>query len=136
MKRPIGIMIGLGTVVLVFLLAYSQTGGGIMEYSVHDLKSKIENGDTMIVLDVRTPQEYTGELGHVENSILIPVQQLQHRVQELDQYRDREVVVICRTQNRSRAAASILQNAGFEHVAYVRGGMVDWNIHFNNSRNK
>ncbi len=136
MKQRIGVVVGLGLVALVFLLAYSQTGGGTMEYSVHDLKNKIENQDDMIVLDVRTPLEYNGELGHVENSILIPVQELELRVRELDRYRDREVVVICKTQNRSRVAASILQNAGFERVAYVRGGMVDWNVQFNNSQYK
>jgi rhodanese-related sulfurtransferase len=135
MKRRVGMILGIGMVVLVFLLAYSQTGGGLMQYSVHDLKTKVENKDDIVILDVRTPQEYNGELGHLERSILIPVQQLERRVNELDQYRDREIVVICRTDNRSRAAASILREYGFEHVAFVRGGMVGWNTQFGNPQN-
>lgn len=130
MKQRYGMVIGIGVVTMIFLYAFSQTGGGSMEYSVHDLKNKVESNDNMVVLDVRTPQEYTGELGHIDDSILIPVQELERRIEELDQYRDREIVVICRTDNRSRAAASLLQESGFDHVAFVRGGMVDWNKKF------
>jgi len=123
-------------VVAVFLLAFSQTGESLMEYSVHDLKEKVEKGDDIVVLDVRTTQEYNGELGHVDNSILIPVQELVQRIDELDEYRDREVAVICRTDNRSRAAASMLKEAGFQNVVFVRGGMVDWNRQFGNPQRK
>lgn len=136
MERPIIIAAGLAVAALVFLLTISQTGGGILQYSVHDLKNKIDNGDSMLILDVRTPQEYTGELGHIENSIIIPVYELENRIGELEQYRDREIVAICRTQNRSRVAASIVKDAGFDRIAYVYGGMVDWNRQFGNPHRK
>lgn len=136
MKRPVIITASIAGAVLIFLLAISQTGGDVMQYSVLDLKNKIDNGDNMLILDVRTPMEYSGELGHIENSIVIPIYELEQRVGELEQYRDREIVAICRTQNRSRVAASILKDAGFDNIAYVYGGMVDWNIRFGNPQGK
>ncbi len=136
MKRPVIITASIAGAVLIFLFAISQTGGDVMQYSVLDLKNKIDNGDNMLILDVRTPMEYSGELGHIENSIVIPIYELEQRVGELEQYRDREIVAICRTQNRSRVAASILKDAGFDNIAYVYGGMVDWNIRFGNPQGK
>ncbi len=136
MKRPLMITAIVAGAILVFLLAISQTGDDVMQYSVQELKNKIDNGDTMLILDVRTPMEYSGELGHLENSIIIPIYELEHRIDELDQYRDREVVAICRTQNRSRVAASMLKEAGFENIAYVYGGMVEWNLQFGNPQRK
>jgi len=136
MKQSLYIVGGVIVIAAVFLLAFSQTGEEHMMYSVQELKNKVENDNELIVLDVRTPGEYTGELGHVEPSMLIPVQELQHRVNELEKYRDREIAVICRTDNRSRAAASLLKEAGFENVVFVRGGMVEWNKQFGNPQQK
>jgi len=134
MKITIIAIVILGMVALIFLLAFSKTGGNMKTYSVQQLKEKINNGDVLVILDVRTPQEFNAEYGHIENAILIPVQELQYRIGELESYRDREIVAICRTQNRSRVAASILKDAGFENIAYTHGGMVEWHRHFGNGR--
>ncbi len=136
MKQYLYLFGGVIVIAAVFLLTFSQTGEEHMVYSVQELKNKVENDNELIVLDVRTPGEYTGELGHVEPSMLIPVQELQHRVNELEKYRDREIAVICRTDNRSRAAASLLKEAGFENVVFVRGGMVEWNKQFGHPQQK
>jgi rhodanese-related sulfurtransferase len=134
MKISVVVFLILGMVALIYLLAFSKTGGTMNTYSVKQLKEKIDNGDALIILDVRTPQEFNGEFGHIENAILIPVQELQYRIGELDAYRDKEIVAICRTQNRSRVAASILKDAGFDRIAYTHGGMVEWNRHFGNGQ--
>ncbi len=136
MKQYVLIVGGIILIAGIYFLAISQTGEGHMEYSVQELKNKIENDTELIVLDVRTTGEYTGDLGHVNSSILIPVQELQHRVAEIEEYRDREIAIICRTDNRSRAAASILKEAGFENVVFVRGGMVEWNRQYGNPQQK
>ena len=77
-----------------------------------------------VILDVRTPQEYS--TGHMENSILIPVQELQQRYGELDQYRNTDVFIYCATGNRSTVAAKILIDNGFTRVYNLRYGIGDW----------
>ena len=80
----------------------------------------------VLLLDVRTPEEYNNELGHVANSLLIPVQDLEQRVGELEQYKGRTIIAICRSGNRSGTAATMLARHGF--TAYnMDGGMIRWN---------
>ena len=74
------------------------------------------------VLDVRTPQEW--DEFHAPNTTLIPLDELQNRVNEVP--RDREVVVICRSGNRSQVGRDILRQAGFTRVTSVRGGLRAW----------
>jgi rhodanese-related sulfurtransferase len=92
--------------------------------TMEQFKAKLLNDKELIVLDVRTPEEVAD--GKIENAINIPVQVLEQRVNELEKYKDREIAVICRTQNRSSAAASILSKNGY-NVKYVLGGMSVYN---------
>ncbi|HEY7316474.1 MAG TPA: MBL fold metallo-hydrolase [Candidatus Binatia bacterium] len=80
-----------------------------------------------IILDVREPEEYTGELGHISGSQLIPLKDLTARAEELEKYKDRHIIVVCRAGIRSTTAAAILTGLGFEHVSNLKGGMLDWN---------
>ena len=73
------------------------------------------------------PDEYIGELGHIPGSVLIPVAQLSHRLAELQDYRDRQVICICKAGGRAHTAAGILMQAGFPSVVSVAGGMTRWN---------
>lgn len=89
-------------------------------YTMEQFKEKLKNDKELIVLDVRTPEEVAG--GKIENAINIPVQVLEQRINELDKYKDKEIAVICRTQNRSSAAANILVKNGY-NAKFVLGGM-------------
>jgi rhodanese-related sulfurtransferase len=80
-----------------------------------------------IIVDVREPEEYTGELGHIRSSILVPLKDLSTRADELGQYKDRHVIVVCRAGVRSTTAAAILTGLGFEEVSNLEGGMLEWN---------
>jgi len=80
-----------------------------------------------LLLDVREPEEYTGELGHIAGSMLIPLKNLPARVDELETYKDRHIVAICRAGVRSTTAAAILTGLGFEQITNLKGGMVEWN---------
>jgi len=93
-------------------------------YTMEQFKEKLKNDKELIVLDVRTPEEVAG--GKIENSINIPIQVLEQRINELDKYKDKEIAVICRTQNRSSAAAKILVKNGY-NAKYVIGGMSVYN---------
>jgi rhodanese-related sulfurtransferase len=76
---------------------------------------------------VREPEEYTGELGHISGCVLIPLKELPTRVAELEKYKERHIVAICRAGVRSTTAAAILTGLGFEQVSNLKGGMLDWN---------
>lgn len=82
--------------------------------------------DQVLVLDVRGWDEYVGELGHIPGSVLIPVTDLPKRLDELEAYRDKEVIAVCRSGGRSHTAAGILMQAGFKSVASMGGGMTRW----------
>ena len=80
-----------------------------------------------LILDVREPEEYTGELGHIAGSMLIPLKNLTARASELETHKDRHIVAICRAGVRSTTAAAILTGLGFEQISNLKGGMVEWN---------
>ena len=77
-----------------------------------------------LLLDVREANEHAA--GHAPGSVLIPVGQLERRLQEIRQFQDKPVAVICRSGRRSAAAAEILRKAGFTDVRNVEGGMLAW----------
>ncbi|MEO7328911.1 MAG: MBL fold metallo-hydrolase [Minicystis sp.] len=79
-----------------------------------------------LLLDVREPEEFVGELGHIEGSLLVPLDALEHRLPKLVGYVDREVIVVCRAGARSASAGAILRRAGFHVVKNLRGGMLSW----------
>lgn len=76
------------------------------------------------LVDVRSADEFAGELGHLKNAVSIPLEQLRERAHELS--RERPVVLVCQTGKRSGMGALILKQAGFEQVANLAGGMVRW----------
>lgn len=79
-----------------------------------------------LLLDVREPEEFTSELGHIRGSLLVPLDALEHRLPKLAGYVDREVIVVCRAGARSASAGAILRRAGFHAVRNLKGGMLAW----------
>jgi rhodanese-related sulfurtransferase len=76
------------------------------------------------VVDVRTPEEYSGPLGHIRGALLLPMDELASRIGELDAARP--VVTVCRSGARSAQAATLLGKDGFTRVANLAGGMLRW----------
>jgi rhodanese-related sulfurtransferase len=93
------------------------------EVDALEARDMIANLDPLI-LDVRTPGEFAG--GHIEDAWLIPVQEIQKRLQDLEPHRDQPIFVYCRSGNRSTVAAKVLVDAGFPQVINLRKGIVDW----------
>lgn len=79
---------------------------------------------SLCILDVRNETEFRGDLGHIEHSTLIPLNELRERLDEVPI--DRPVVVICQSGKRSAMATQILQSAGFERSANIPGGLIHW----------
>jgi rhodanese-related sulfurtransferase len=77
-----------------------------------------------LLLDVREPAEYSEV--HASNTKLIPLGQLDSRLQELAVHKDQPIVVMCRSGRRSARAVSMLQEAGFTQVSNMKGGMIAW----------
>ena len=96
---------------------------------VENLKQKLDAGEDVLLLDVRTADDYVGEQGHVKGSVLIPVEELEQRLSEIEGYQEKPVMTICRTDRRSAKAAQILTKHGFADVHVVKGGMTDWHVH-------
>lgn len=115
---------------LFFIILFTGIGcaqnTGFKSISVEELQKQMKEDSTLVVLDVRTPQELVGPLGKIEGVINIPVQVLEQRVGELTKYKDRTIAVICRSGNRSRMGTQILLKHGFKAIN-VSGGMKAWN---------
>ncbi len=96
---------------------------GYKEVSALEGAKLIANIDPL-VLDVRTPGEYAS--GHLENSVLVPVQILQAEIARLGTDKDKPIFVYCRTGNRSTVASKVLLDHGFTNVVNLRRGIRDW----------
>ena len=99
----------------------------VRQRSAQEVSAAMRSASPPFILDVREAEEFDGELGHIPTSVLIPLKDLPGRVGELEGQKEREVVVVCRAGVRSTTGAAILIGLGFEHVANLRGGMLDWN---------
>lgn len=81
----------------------------------------------LTVIDVRSPADFEGPLGHIAQARNLPLAELTPRLAELAPLKSEPVVLVCRTHKMSGSAAGQLQAAGFSNVRVVRGGMVRWN---------
>lgn len=75
-----------------------------------------------LLVDVRTQAEY--DEAHIPGSVLIPLDELPDRLAEIPT--DRDVVVVCRSGNRSKEGTAILRDAGYPRVTCMTGGIRDW----------
>jgi len=94
---------------------------------VENVKQKLDAGEDVLLLDVRSAEDYVGEQGHVKGSLLIPLEELNTRLFEIENFLEKTVMIICRTDRRSEKAAQILAKHGFSDVHVVKQGMTDWN---------
>ena len=94
---------------------------------VENVKQKLDAGEDVLLLDVRSAKDYVGEQGHVKGSLLIPLEELNTRFSEIENFQEKTVMTICRTDRRSEKAAQILAKNGFSDVHVVKQGMTDWN---------
>jgi rhodanese-related sulfurtransferase len=91
-----------------------------------EFRQRRDTEKNLLVLDVRTSQDYVGEQGHIDGAVNIPVEELQQRMDELGDYLEQPVAIVCRTDKRSAKAALLLTEEGFSDVHVVRGGMTKW----------
>jgi len=117
---------GVGIVLLILAGIFIQQSGNSatntlpLEISVSDASAKRDAG--AFILDVREPDEWNES--HIPGATLIPLGELASRVNEVP--KDQEVVVVCRSGNRSAQGRDILLSAGLQQVTSMAGGMNEW----------
>ena len=93
---------------------------------IADVQKKINAKNNILLLDVRTATEFEGPLSHIAGAVLLPIQELEQRVDELNEHKEKEIIVICRSGYRSQTGTRILISHGFNAVNML-GGMKAWN---------
>jgi rhodanese-related sulfurtransferase len=95
-----------------------------MDITVQELKNRIESGEAINLIDVREEYEYDADnIG----GLLIPLGDLPHRLNEIEDLKDQEVLVHCRSGKRSETAQRFMQSQGFTNVRNVIGGILAYN---------
>ena len=97
---------------------------GVPVISVRELKAKMDRNESFTLIDVREPYEY--ELARIEGSRLIPLGELETRIDELP--RSGTLILQCHSGGRSEHAVRVLQQAGFENAVNLEGGIDAWSI--------
>jgi rhodanese-related sulfurtransferase len=95
---------------------------GVIDIEPKELLTK---KDQVILVDVRQPDEFTGELGHIPTAELMVLDTLSERINELP--KDKTIVFVCRSGGRSARATAFAKSVGFKHVFNLKGGMLLWN---------
>ncbi|VAW64119.1 hypothetical protein MNBD_GAMMA11-3099 [hydrothermal vent metagenome] len=95
----------------------------IPQLNVNEAVRLMNNGD-VIVLDVRESKEYS--TGHIQDAVHIPISALGKRANELEKYKDKEILAYCRSGSRSNQACRTLGKRGFAKVNNLTGGIMSW----------
>jgi adenylyltransferase/sulfurtransferase len=102
----------------------------VPEVTVQDLKRRRDAGESPFVLDVRKPFE--ANIADIGADLLIPHEQVANRLDELEDYKDEEIVVHCRSGARSEEATRVLREHGFD-AKNLKGGTLAWSKEIDDS---
>ncbi|NUQ23463.1 MAG: rhodanese-like domain-containing protein [Saprospiraceae bacterium] len=94
-----------------------------MDITVQELKERMDKGEAIHLIDVREPYE------HEEFNIgglLCPLGDVMRAIEEMSEHKAEEIVVYCRSGRRSDTAKQLMQQAGYQNVRNLLGGMLDW----------
>ena len=106
--------------VAFFVNEMKRTGQSVTSQELVNLV----NREKAVVVDVRDATEYSS--GHITDAINIPHTALQTRLNELEKFKERPVVVVCKMGQHAGSMGTILKKAGFKHVAKLKGGLSSW----------
>jgi rhodanese-related sulfurtransferase len=95
---------------------------GVMDVDPRELAKK---KDQVVLIDVRQPEEFQGDLGHIPGAKLITLDTLSEHLDEIP--KDRTVVFVCRSGGRSARATAYALEQGLQDVYNLKGGMILWN---------
>jgi len=117
------ILIALTSGAMLFWSFFGNRLRGIKDVD-HIAATQLINHKSALVLDVREQGEY--DSGHILNSKLVPLGKLRERIGELEKYRDKPILVVCRSGMRSASACAQLGKQGFSQAYNLEGGVMAW----------
>lgn len=104
------------------------------EITVEELKQRLDNGEQLHVIDVREPEEYNE---YNMGAPLIPLGQIMGmQLDEIDDLRDEELIIHCRSGKRSMQACMVLEQIGFKNCVNLVGGALAWQEKYGNEKIK
>jgi rhodanese-related sulfurtransferase len=117
------VMLAIVSAVMLIWPTIGRKISGVKEAGVLEATQLINHRDALL-LDVRDDVEFAG--GHIASARHVPLLHLKKQVAGLEKFRDKPVVVICRSGARSATGCRVLRNAGFGEVYNFKGGMLAW----------
>jgi len=109
-------------VVLLIVFLITESRRGAPGVSIHEATLLI-NKEKAIVLDLRSNAEF--KAGHINDAVNLPYTSLASRISELDKYKGRPVILVCKMGQHAKAASKTLTQAGFD-AKRLNGGMMEW----------
>lgn len=100
--------------------------GGVEQITPDEALKKISGDEKALIIDVREAHEFNGKLGHIENAKLMPIKLLPLKIEELEPYKDKEIIAVCHSGARSYSVCIMLKRHGFNKVYNLKGGMILW----------
>ena len=98
------------------------------QISVEELKNRLDQGEQLHIIDVRENEEYQEDNLGVQ---LLPLSEIvNYEVDDIEELKQEELILHCRSGQRSMQAAMILESLGFENVVNLVGGIMDWRAKF------
>ena len=112
-------------IVIISIILFYAIGFNVKNISTAEIKKKLVHSNASIgIIDVRTKSEY--ESGHIENSLWIPLSQLDSNIEKIKSKNYDEIYTICLSGGRSASAVKILNKHNIDAIN-IRGGMLSWN---------
>jgi len=120
------LLLVMALVVVLGMLLFNIFGPRLRGYQVVNPTSATQliNHSDALIVDVRQDNEF--QKGHIINSKHIPLAFLNERLSDLNTYKNKPVIAVCRSGHRSAQACSSLKKAGFESVYNLGGGVLAW----------
>ncbi|MBU3914844.1 rhodanese-like domain-containing protein [bacterium] len=108
----------------VLLIGNTLVARETRDISQDDLLKGVQAKTISLLLDVRTVDEFNQ--GHVPGAVNIPHFELEGRLAEIIAYRNKEIVVYCRSGRRTEIALTILRDSGFSKLLHLKGDIIGW----------
>jgi len=116
----------LALAIILFMMFSGGLGSRIRGFKQIDPSEAVQllNHEDSVMLDVREDSEYKD--GHIIDAVHIPLGKLDQRIAELEKFREKSIIVSCRSGHRSSNACAKLRKDGFETVYNLKGGVMAW----------
>lgn len=120
------LLLVMALIVVLGMLIFNIFGHRLRGYQVvtPSQATQLINQENALILDIRQDNEFKN--GHIINSKHIPLTFLNDRINDLEAYKNKPIIAVCRSGHRSAHACSSLKKAGFESVYNLAGGVIAW----------